>query len=813
MSTLSSMYRSIVDFSITSTGTTVALKPHAFIVSQNETIVETLVDHVHVEPCTAISCCSISSSIEDSDELPNVFVSSSGMVSSWKPFHDGLRSQYTCISQVYKCASGLSPSISDISPCNSALAVVSGRAVEIIVVANNLGLSHFTTFDHELAVKSISIVSKEKKPYILVSACGSGVVLWDILSQTSLYKSSATMMTSPEGNDALVSARYSITNGGGYIGHYHRNEFHLLSFKPRVQEDTNPLNKNQNSGSHLLVVDKVAVVQLTDINGSKCLALDFVNDNERLCILVSVSQVLIIDSLQRCIVKNISVGTLLNVEAETIDQLCCSMAFIQFPHVGLYSKQLALLVRHQLDAVFALAGSLELAETSNQNTRTTYKPLVMSDEASVEQFNAQFSGTKRNQCKSIGSNIVKSSGYCKIEETKREAKRKASKEKMNRKNKEERQTNSFYPIDCSILDSHQNQHDDAENPCLLPPLATVSFDGFGEYLAASSVDKSLHVFRLPMSKHGAASKQILQSYPSAESGRKSPSPPSSCRPSWSKSRARKMIAYDHKVYSLSSSMKSMHVLCDLGEKATNACFCAKDKIIVHTLRCNLSLMRFPLDSLPSKENQHFTGEDIRSMSGTIHHNFSFEPAQRITSVAAVNGVETNIIAVTCSDKSLHVIDINGKELWSQSHAAGERAAHSIAFPRVTDNIPLSPDSFNLLVAASTDEGGLLNLWDLRCGEMVKSFQGHANRKDHCMASFSPCMRYIGVGGEGNCGSATLFDIRGRNNNPIQTNLGRRDRDGNLPFRDDSILDVQFHPLYPQLVTASLSGRLRWYTES
>ena len=139
---------------------------------------------------------------------------------------------------------------------------------------------------------------------------------------------------------------------------------------------------------------------------------------------------------------------------------------------------------------------------------------------------------------------------------------------------------------------------------------------------------------------------------------------------------------------------------------------------------------------------------------------------------------------------------------------GSRAAHSIAFPQPSPNVPLSSNNYDLLVAASTDNGGLLTLFDIRCGDIVKRFSGHVNRRDICM-SFSPCVRYVSVGSEGYYSTGTLYDLRG-GNIPMTTKLGRSNQ--NTVFRDGTTTDCQFNPIYPQLVTGSQSGKLRWYTE-
>ncbi len=782
--------QSIAGLSTTSSGTIIVLKSHSFSVSSQGATIETDVGNIHKDPLNAF-CCTRDQTPEGS--FPSLLLSSRGLVSSWNSEHGA---PYDFVSKVSTYSS---PPLATTSMClcKNALAVSyeSCPVVDIIAVADNLGLSFFRKIDNRSPVQSIAIVLNERANFILISACTSRVVIWDLMAQKS---SSAPSFKSK--GASLMTARYDRTKGKGFIGHYQINgEFRLFSIL--TNEKTGSQHEN------VFTVNLISEFSRYDQDDAMCpgLQMDFVNDNERLCILVTKSDVVVIDSLQKCIVKKISVASLFNeailnhsvgIEAP----IYCSKASIKYPFVSLYSNESGFLIQHELDEVFSLVGSLQPTESKMQDAK--FKPLIMTDRVSITRLNSKFSGTMRIQRKSTGNKLIKSSGYCKVVELKlgqcpskleKDAKLKAQAKATARAKDIERKKSLRYPLDCLPIDSHQAQHDDYEYPCCLPPLAAVSFDSLGEYLAASTVDKGLHILKLPFSKHGSGSTQVMQSHPSVES-RRAP-PISSCRPSWSITGGKgKMIAYDNRVYTLSGTMKSMKVAIDFGEEASNAGFCFRDQILLHTERNKLFLNK--------------------GGSASALHSIPFAGTQRITSVASVNARETNIIAVSCSDKSINVVDIEtGTNLWSQNFCAGARPANCITFPNVSNNIPLSPDSFNLLLATSPDEGGVATIWDLRCGELVNTYKGHANRRDQCLGSFSPCMRYIGVGGEGNCASATIYDIRSKGSCPAllhNWNIGKN-RDG-VPFRDGSVLDVQFHPLYPQLVTSSISGRLRWFRE-
>jgi WD40 repeat protein len=432
---------------------------------------------------------------------------------------------------------------------------------------------------------------------------------------------------------------------------------------------------------------------------------------------------------------------------------------------------------------------------------------------------------KSNLIKTAGidtfcSKQVKSSGYGMkgprmmqgtgpLATAKRERQNKIKKKKLL-KDRQQRKRNMLYPIEGNIIDSHQSQHDDNASQCLFPPVASMSFDSLGEFLATAHKDNSLHILRLPFSKYGAASKQVSTSHPYAICETTGAAPFYVPRPSWSY--CRRYIALQNKILSLSEGFKSLSISMDLGADSTNGCFYYKDLFTIYSQGSRVFMQR---SDISEKDHTNEKTNKIKySNDTTVNHKRRHEVIfhsgkrswQRITSIAANNELETNIIGTACSDKSLRIIDAaRGEELWSKGNAAGARPAHFIAFPPASSNIPISPDSFNLLLAASTDNGGLCSLWDLRTGKSVRCFSSHVNRTERCFGSFSPCMRYIGIGSEGNSANAFLYDMRATGK---VIKIGRSSEHSR--FCDNTITDIQFNPLWPQLVTGSLSGRLRWY---
>lgn len=106
-------------------------------------------------------------------------------------------------------------------------------------------------------------------------------------------------------------------------------------------------------------------------------------------------------------------------------------------------------------------------------------------------------------------------------------------------------------------------------------------------------------------------------------------------------------------------------------------------------------------------------------------------------------------------------------------------------------------AYNLFATTAPD--GCAKLWDLRDTRCVRSLSAHANRQVSVGAAFSPCMRYLAVGSEDK--TACVYDLR--------TGLVC----DKLRGHGDAVVDVAYHPLHPQLVTAGLDGHLRFFADT
>ena len=104
-------------------------------------------------------------------------------------------------------------------------------------------------------------------------------------------------------------------------------------------------------------------------------------------------------------------------------------------------------------------------------------------------------------------------------------------------------------------------------------------------------------------------------------------------------------------------------------------------------------------------------------------------------------------------------------------------------------------AFDVFASAACD--GVVALWDLRSPAAAARFSSHQNRRDPVQLAFSPCCRFLACGSEDRL--AYVYDLRA--GSPVARLKGAR----------DTVSAVAWNPLYPQLVTASFDGSLRFYT--
>lgn len=149
-----------------------------------------------------------------------------------------------------------------------------------------------------------------------------------------------------------------------------------------------------------------------------------------------------------------------------------------------------------------------------------------------------------------------------------------------------------------------------------------------------------------------------------------------------------------------------------------------------------------------------------------------------------------------TNKSVSVFDMNvgrNVRIMADVHT---RPAHVICQNEGSTFVSHPSSAYDLFVTAAA--GDCIKLWDLRADRCVRRYEGHQNRAYTCGLDLSPCGRYLATGSEDK--TAYIFDLR---SGTYCSKLGGH---------NDTVSDVAFHPLYPQLVTATLDGKLRLYKD-
>ena len=171
----------------------------------------------------------------------------------------------------------------------------------------------------------------------------------------------------------------------------------------------------------------------------------------------------------------------------------------------------------------------------------------------------------------------------------------------------------------------------------------------------------------------------------------------------------------------------------------------------------------------------------------IHFMFSFD----YTFIVSHVWIDIHV------DRKLLVMDSVSGRICRNIDSGHDRSIHCIALPNPSVHVPLSQLAYNIFATAATDN--VISLWDLRAPRGISRLTSHVNRREKCQCSFSPCLRYLAMASEDR--SARIFDIRG--GKEIAKLVGQ-------PSHRDVVSSVAYHPIHPQLVTASYDGGVKCY---
>jgi WD40 repeat protein len=143
-------------------------------------------------------------------------------------------------------------------------------------------------------------------------------------------------------------------------------------------------------------------------------------------------------------------------------------------------------------------------------------------------------------------------------------------------------------------------------------------------------------------------------------------------------------------------------------------------------------------------------------------------------------------------RKLLVLDTVTGNISRNIDSGHDRNIHCIALPQPSVHVPLSQMAYNIFATSATDN--VISLWDLRTPRSIGRLTSHVNRREKCQCSFSPCLRYLTTASEDR--SARIFGGK-----EIAKLSGQH---------RDVVSSVAYHPIHPQLVTASYDGGIKCY---
>lgn len=215
-----------------------------------------------------------------------------------------------------------------------------------------------------------------------------------------------------------------------------------------------------------------------------------------------------------------------------------------------------------------------------------------------------------------------------------------------------------------------------------------------------------------------------------------------------------------------------------------------DKFLLATCGNVFYLYKFHLDTQKSDIKRYLSNNRYKVVS-----TFEMGQSQQMTAFSAVNSFHSYLALCAGSDKCLEVFDLNVGRSVLTLPSIHTRSVHTICQNEGSPYVSHPSSAYDLFLTSAASD--CIKLWDLRSNRCVRKFEGHTNRTYPCGLAFSPCARFIATGSEDR--SAYIFDIR------AGTYLHK------LTGHTDTVTDVAFHPLLPQLVTVTVDGKVRLFT--
>ncbi|KAG2454671.1 hypothetical protein HYH02_000510 [Chlamydomonas schloesseri] len=225
-------------------------------------------------------------------------------------------------------------------------------------------------------------------------------------------------------------------------------------------------------------------------------------------------------------------------------------------------------------------------------------------------------------------------------------------------------------------------------------------------------------------------------------------------------------------------------------------FVYMDQFIALAAGNKLLLYRYKLADEPDSDIERLRAR--HSYRLVASHTSS---AQTLTDFSAINAFLSPLAVTAASHRGLELLDLAVMRPVAAVAEAHARPVGCVAQAGSASLFAAHPREAAELFATSAPDN-TVKLWDVRApSRCVRAFAGHKNSQLPAMGvSFSPCLRYLGVGSEDK--QAYLYDLR---QGVVAHKVGRG-------VVSDTVTGVAFNPLHPQMVLSCLDGKIAFFSD-
>lgn len=227
-------------------------------------------------------------------------------------------------------------------------------------------------------------------------------------------------------------------------------------------------------------------------------------------------------------------------------------------------------------------------------------------------------------------------------------------------------------------------------------------------------------------------------------------------------------------------------------EVTCARFLYLDQFVVMSSGNKLNIYKYRLQDTKEDDLERLRNNNKYKLTGSYG-----SPAQALLTFSCINAFQSNLAICSASNRSLEVVDLSTLTCAGTLPEAHSRPISCVVQPSGTCFVAHPKEAYELIATSAPDN--TVKLWDLRCLRSIGSFTGHKNCQVRVGLDFSPCMRYLATGSEDK--AAYMYDLR-------QRVLLHKIRGGH----GDTVSEVAFNPVHPQLAVACLNGQVHFYSE-